>query len=256
MTELGAVGTGQAFVLRRGVLAADRPLRSLHKLAAVAKEKGRAKPKAGLPRLPPGRHGLSREFVVQNQRDRIAAGMIEVVVARGYAAATVTQVVAAAGVSRRTFYNYYSDKDQVFHDVYRQVTDFLCEAMADAGEAEKGGWAVRVRAKLAALLGCFVANPDLARFCLVAPPAAGGDVAAAYRHFLERLLALLREGRPKRTRQPPPASEYGLVGGMVALIVAALEANGAEGLAGLLPEVTELVLTPYMGREEAARLTG
>jgi AcrR family transcriptional regulator len=194
--------------------------------------------------------------VVENQRQRIAAGMIRVVVEGGYAAATVTKVGAAAGVSRRTFYNYYGDKDEAFFDVYRQVTDFLLEAMAEAGAAEKGGWATRVRAKLAALLDCFAANPDLARFCLAAPPAAGGEVAAAYRDFLERLLASLREGRPKRARRPPPAAEYGLVGGMAALIVAAVESGGAEGLAPLLPEVTELVLTPYLGREEAARLAG
>jgi AcrR family transcriptional regulator len=220
----------------------------------VAERRSRAKPSAGLPRLPPGRHGLPREFVVENQRQRIAAGMIEVVVDGGYTAATVTHVVTAAGVSRRTFYNYYGSLQEAFFDVYGQVTDLLLEAMAEAGEAEKGGWAARVRAKLGALLDCFATNTDLARFCLVAPPAAGGEVAVAYRDFLERLLASLREGRPKRTRHPPPASEYGLVGGMAALIIAAIEKDGAEGLGPLLSEVTELVLTPYLGREEAARL--
>jgi AcrR family transcriptional regulator len=219
----------------------------------VAERRPRADSKAGLPRLPPGRHGLSREFVVENQRQRIAAGMIRVVVDRGYPAATVTQVVAAAGVSRRTFYNYYGDKTEAFFDVYRQVTDFLLEAMVEAGEGEKGGWAARVRARLGALLECFAANPDLARFCLAAPPAAGGEVAAAYREFLERLLDALREGRPKRARRPPPAAEYGLVGGVAASIVAAVESGGAEGLMRLLPEVVELVLAPYLGREEAAR---
>jgi AcrR family transcriptional regulator len=208
---------------------------------------------SGLPRLPPGRHGLAREFVVKNQRDRIAAGMIQVVVERGYGAATVSQVVTAAGLSRRTFYNYYGDKEEAFFDVYRQVTDFLCEATAAAGEGAKGGWAARVRAELTALLECFSANPSLVRFCLVAPPAAGGAVAAAYRDFLERLLAILREGRPKRARQPTPAAEYGLVGGLAALVVEAVEKDGAEGLERLLPEVLELVLAPYLGRAEAAK---
>jgi AcrR family transcriptional regulator len=222
-----------------------------HKLPAVAKEKGRAEPQGGLPRLPPGRHGLSREFVVQNQRERIAAGMIEVVVERGYVAATVTQVVAAAGVSRRTFYNYYADKEEAFFDVYRQVTDFLCEAMAEAGEAERG-WVRMVRAELATLLACLAANPNLALFALGAPPAAGGDVAAAYREFLERLLAVVGEGRPKSVKTPTPAAEYGLVGGLAALVLAAISESGAEGLEALGPEALELVLTPYLGREEAA----
>jgi AcrR family transcriptional regulator len=207
----------------------------------------------GLPRLPPGRHGLPREFVVENQRQRIAAGMIRVVVERGYNAATVTQVVAAAGVSRRTFYNYYGDKQDAFFDVYRQVTDFVCAAMFEAGQHQGGGWAARVRSELAALLDCFAANPDLVRFCLVAPPAAGGEVAAAYRQFLERILEILREGRPKRAKQPPPAAEYGLVGGLAALIVAKVDQEGSGRLEGLLPEVAQLVLMPYLGRDAAAK---
>jgi AcrR family transcriptional regulator len=192
--------------------------------------------------------------VVENQRQRIAAGMIAVVVERGYAATTVTQVVAAAGVSRRTYYNYYGDKAEAFFDVYGQVTDFLVAAMGEAGEAEPGAWAARVRAELGALLGCFAANPALARFTLAAPPIAGGDVAKVQRAFLERLLGVLGEDRPKRTRRPPRAAEYGLMGGLAALIVGAVEADGAEALRALQPEVTELVLTPYLGREEAARL--
>jgi AcrR family transcriptional regulator len=207
----------------------------------------------GLPRLPPGRHGLPREFVVENQRQRIAAGMIQVVVERGYIAMTVAQVIAAAGVSRRTFYSYYRDKQGAFFDVYRQVTDFVCAAMVEAGGAQKGGWAARVRTELAALLDCFAASPDLVTFCLVAPPAAGGEVAAAHREFLERLLGIVREGRPKRAKNPPPASEYGSVGGLVALIVAANEESGQGTLEALLPEVTELMLTPYLGRAAAVK---
>ena len=190
---------------------------------------------------------------MENQRGRIAAGMISVVVESGYAAATVTQVVSVAGVSRRTFYNYYSDKEDAFFDVYRQVTEFLAEAMQEAGLSERGGWPARVRAELDALLGCFDANPDLARFTLEVPPTAGGKVATVYREFLERMLEIVREGQPKRVKRPPPASEYGSIGGLAALIVAAVEESDADGFPALLPEVTELVLTPYIGRAAAVK---
>lgn len=182
--------------------------------------------------------------------------MIQVVVADGYSASTVGSVIAAAGVSRRTFYNYYRDKQDAYFDVYRQVTDFICDAMMAAGKAQKGGWAAQVRAKIEALLGCFAANPDLALFALGAPPAAGGEIAGTYREFLTRLLSVLNEGRPKRAKQPPAASEYGTVGGLAALIVGAAEKSGAEGVTALLPELTELVLTPYLGREAATKATG
>jgi AcrR family transcriptional regulator len=207
----------------------------------------------GLPRLPPGRHGLSREFVVENQKQRIAAGVIAVVAGEGYAATTVSKIVAAAGLSRRTFYNYHSDKEEAFLGAYAEVTDFLLAAMAEAGGSAKGGWAAGVGAQLEALLGCFAANPDLVRFCLVAPPAAGGRVAAAYRSFLERLLEALLGERPGRARKPPPATGYTLIGGLAALIVTASESGGPKALTALLPEATELVLTPYLGREAAVR---
>jgi AcrR family transcriptional regulator len=207
----------------------------------------------GLPRLPPGRHGLPREFVVENQRQRIAAGMIQAIAKDGYVATSVAQVIAAAGVSRRTFYDYYRDKDDAFFDVYRQVTDFLGTAMVEAGASRRGGWGARVKAELAALLDCFGESPNLVRFCLVAPPAAGGDVAVAHRQFLEQLLKIFRDGRPKSAKRPPPASEYGAVGGLAALIVAANEDGGREAVEQLLPELTELILTPYLGREAAVR---
>jgi AcrR family transcriptional regulator len=207
----------------------------------------------GVPRLPPGRHGLPREFVAENQRQRIAAAVIEVMVTHGYNDANVMQIITAAGISRRTFYDYYDDKQEAFFDVYRQVVNFVVEAMEEAGRSRAGGWPAQVRSRLTTLLDVFAANPDLVRFCLVVPPAAGGEVAAAYRRFLEQILAVLREGWPKRAKQPPPAAEYGLVGGLAALIVERVEEGEEDGIKKLLPEVTELVLTPYLGREAAAQ---
>lgn len=181
--------------------------------------------------------------------------MVRVVVERGYHDATVTQVVAAAGVSRRTFYNYYSDKAEAFFEVYREVTDFLCASMQEAGTHARG-WPARVRARIESLLETFAANPDLVRFCLASPPEAGGEVGAAYREFLAALLAVLVEGRPQRTKKPTPAAEYGLIGGLAGLLVDAVEDGGGEALIALCPEAVEIVLTPYLGREAAARVAG
>jgi AcrR family transcriptional regulator len=203
-----------------------------------------------LPRLPPGRHGLPREFVVENQRQRLAAGVIAVVAEQGYHDATVTDVAAAAGVSRRTFYGYFSSKAECFFDTYAMVAEFLLGAIAEAGEGQRR-WPGRVRAELAALLGAYAANPDLARFTLLAPPAAGGEVAERYRDFLGQLLGALGAGRPRNLRRPSEAAEQALVGGLAALVGAKVAAGEGEKLEALLPELTELVLTPYLGRERA-----
>jgi AcrR family transcriptional regulator len=209
----------------------------------------------GLARLPPGRHGLSREFVARNQRDRLTAGMIAAVAEHGYHEATITQITAAAGVSRRTFYGYFSSKEECFFDTFEQVAAHLEAAMVAAGEGE-AEWPERVRAQLGALLETFAANPDLARFTLVAPPNAGGEVASRYRALLERLFAILTEAKPPApaTREPSKAVADGLVGGIAGLIVRAVKAGEGEQLPELLPDLLELVLTPYCGREQAVQL--
>lgn len=212
-------------------------------------------PAPGLARLPPGRHGLSREFVAKNQRDRLTAGMIAAVAEHGFHEATITQIAAAAGVSRRTFYGYFSSKEECFFDTFGQVADHLEAAMASAGEGPTD-WPGRVRAQLTAMLETFAANPDLARFSLVAPPNAGGEIAVRYRELLERLFAILTEDKPS----PPEASEPsravadGIVGGVVALIVRKVKAGEGEELVELVPDLLELVLAPYYGREDAVRL--
>lgn len=180
--------------------------------------------------------------------------MIAAVAEHGYHEVKISQIAAAAGVSRRTFYSYFSSKEECFLHTYEVIADHLREDMRAAGAAETE-WPQRVRAELDALLESLSANPDLVRFCMVAAPSAGGEIAVHYRTFLESLLALMSEGKPAppATRQPSEAAEYGLIGGLAALLVDKVKAGQGERLGGLLPDLLELVLTPYLGREDAVR---
>jgi AcrR family transcriptional regulator len=204
-----------------------------------------------LQKLPPGRHGLPREFVTQNQRDRLAAGIIASVAEHGYHDTTISQIAAEAGVSRRTFYGYFSSKEACFLATFGLIEDHLVEVMTEAGE-DRRGWPVRVRAQLEAMLESFQENPNLVRFALIAPPAAGGEFVERYRAFLERLVAVVVEGRPaSRSRQPSEAAEFAMAGGLAALLVGRVNAGDGDKLVELLPELVELILTPYIGRERA-----
>lgn len=207
---------------------------------------------ARLARLPPGRHGLSRDFVVQNQRDRLAAGMIAAVAEKGYRDATVSDVSAAAGVSRRTFYGYFSSKEDCYLATYEIVARHLAEASLAAGAGERS-WARRVRAEIAGAMQLFSANPDLVRFYLQAPPRAGEEVAARYRQGAKMVLAQLGEGAPAKARKPNPDVLNAIAGGMAALIVRKVEVGEGERLDELVPDLTELFLSPYIGRKAAAR---
>jgi AcrR family transcriptional regulator len=206
----------------------------------------------GLHRLPRGRHGLPRDLVARNQRDRIAAAMIRTVAARGYAGTTVKDVGALAAVSRTTFYEYFRGKEDCFAKTYAIVADFLVETVSDAGVGERG-WAARVRARVAALLAALSANPDLVRFALIAPAAAGGELADPRRLLLGRLAGALADGPPESARRPAPVVVEGMIGGIAALLSAKVEAGEGERLEELAPDLVELVLAPYLGRARAGR---
>lgn len=226
-------------------------------VAAVSKrdgEGGRGSAEGGgLHRLPQGRHGLSREFVVRNQRDRITAGMIAAVAERGYHETSIADVVRAAGLSRRTFYSYFSSKEECFLATYDLVATHLLE-VAEAAAATEAEWPLRVRAALAAGLDFFAANPDLARFLLIAPPRAGEQFAGRFSESAARALAQLTTGMPAGVQPPSEAVQKALAGGMAGLVSRKVEAGEGERLAELLPELVELFLTPFLGREEAARI--
>jgi AcrR family transcriptional regulator len=209
-----------------------------------------------LPRLPPGRHGLDRDFVTRNQRDRLTAGIIAVVAERGYQDSTVTQICAAAGVSRRTFYSYFSSKEECYGYAFDLIGDFIVQAMRSAGN-EGEPWPHLVQARLAALIEIFAANPDLVQFTVVVPLRAGESISGRHRLALERILAALTEGKDEaeQVREPSVGVQHALVGGVMSLIARRVESGGGKGLPDLLPDLVELFLTPYLGRDGAVRTT-
>jgi AcrR family transcriptional regulator len=192
--------------------------------------------------------------VVKNQRDRLTAGIIAVVSEKGYHAASVSQICAAAGVSRRTFYSYFSSKEECYGEAFDAIGLYLTETLSAAGSGEST-WDARVRARLAALLEAFAANPDLVRFTLIVPLRTGEQIAVRHRLALERILQVIAQDAPEdgSFRRPSPAVEQALVGGMMALIAHKVERGEGEDLPDLLPDLVELYLTPYLGRAEAAR---
>lgn len=219
--------------------------------------KGEEEPPAATasPRLPAGRHGLPREFVVQNQRERIVTALVDTVAERGYNATTVAHITKAASVSRRTFYEHFADKEACFLAAYEMVADHLRASM-QAAAASFEDWSQKVRAALATMLRFLAGEPELAKLCMIEPVAAGGEIAARHRASMQALVEILRAGRPGQgsDRPLPEATEETLVGGIVSLIVREISAGRTEQLEQLLPDLVELTLAPYVGAEEAERL--
>jgi AcrR family transcriptional regulator len=79
----------------------------------------------------------------------------------GYARANVSAVIAEAGVSRPTFYDYFADKDDCFLAAVRDTHEALASRIAEAVAAARPEQATA--AALAALVAFARAEPSMAR---------------------------------------------------------------------------------------------
>jgi AcrR family transcriptional regulator len=210
-----------------------------------------------LSRLPPGRHGLPRDFVVHNQRERLIAGLAEAIAEKGYGGTTIADITRHAAVSRRTFYEHFDGKDECFVAAFDTVTKQLRERVEEAFKAEDE-WTDAMRAAIEAMLGFLASEPNLARLAMVEAMVAGPVVVARYDAAVQTFLpyfAAGRDGRPKKVLDRlSDSTEEALVGGMVSLISRRIVAGQTEELESLLPDLTEFTLAPYVGNDEAARI--
>jgi AcrR family transcriptional regulator len=219
-----------------------------------AKEEGRA---AAPSRLPRGRHGLPRELVAENQRERLVSGIIAAVSEHGYAETTIAAIVKEAGLSRKTFYEHFKNKEECFDAAYEAAFGYLRqEVNGVAGESAE--WGALVRARIERLLEVLGAEPDLASFFLIAPASVGDRVTLRHHEAMRELVGALVAGAPKRKGKAAPdgTQAQALAGGISRLVVRKLDDGEAGKLAELAPALSELVLRPYIGDSDAARIAG
>src|SRR4029453_3157608 len=69
-------------------------------------------------RLPRGTHGLDPSLVAASQRTRLLEAAGRAGADTGYAATTIEDIVRGAGVSKKTFYEHFSDKLDCFLAAY------------------------------------------------------------------------------------------------------------------------------------------
>jgi AcrR family transcriptional regulator len=121
-------------------------------------------PTSSAHRLPSGRHGLTREAVVASQRARLIEAMAQMVAEKGYAATTVADVVERAGVSRRTFYEQFTDKEACFLATYDAGLAAVLNRIGNAVEVNPAaGWRERARSGVEAFLALLASEGAFAR---------------------------------------------------------------------------------------------
>jgi AcrR family transcriptional regulator len=202
--------------------------------------------------LPRGRHGLPRQAVTESQRRRILRALVETVAERGYAETRVADVIAAAGVSRKTFYELFADKEDCFLVAFDDWFGSLIADATDAYEvAAEAPWAERIEAALAAFLERIASDPAAARSFVVEVLAAGPKAVARRDAAIRQFAHLVDAGRAESSAELPGITSLALVGGMNELLYSEILHGAAAGLEQRLPDLVYWVTQPYLGEERA-----
>lgn len=171
--------------------------------------------------------------------------MAELCAEQGYEATKIADVVARAHVARKTLYDNFAGKEDLFLAAFDSTL-----ADADAAVAEvcdgtgSASWEDRARAGLQAVLEFIAAHPAEARLCLIEAPAATAVSADRYEAALESYIERLREAVPPVPGRPTTLEEA-LVGGTVWIVQRAVRRGDAAEITDLLDELTEFVVSPY-----------
>jgi AcrR family transcriptional regulator len=187
--------------------------------------------------LPRHRHGLDRETVRASQALRILRATAEVVASRGYAATTVAAIVETAGVSTKTFYDLYKDKEEAFLAAYAAI-DIVIAAMTTAAEARDDP-RERVRADVRAYLDALAREPAITRTLVIEAVGGGPKVLARRAKAFDDLVAVLRTNLGEHAPADPVL--LALLGGINELTLQHLLTHGAESLPDLEPAIDDLI---------------
>jgi AcrR family transcriptional regulator len=206
-------------------------------------------------RLPRGRHGLSREYVAQNQRERLLVAIAETLDENGYDKTTVSQVGSQAHVSKSDFYRHFASKDECFLAAYDDAAERLRVEVGEVCERQ-AGWAERVCDGIGAALAWLAHEPGCANLLLVEGLRAGPDVYDRYLTAVQSFVPLLRDGAPrgKAAGRPAEAADETVVGAIASLLGRRVLAGEAAQLERFFPDIAEFALAPYLGAAEARRI--
>jgi AcrR family transcriptional regulator len=202
--------------------------------------------------LPAGRHGLPRSFVVHNQRERILSAIADVTSVAGYAAMSVEDIVVCAGVSRRTFYEQFSSKEDAFLAAYDAVVEQLVARVREVVEAADTTIG-RVEGGLRAFLEFVVSEPAFADMCIVEVLAAGNQAIDRRNATMRGFAQIFEEAATDLTpdKRPPPLVPETIVGGIYEVVYTRVLNGHTSDLLDALPDLMYLALLPYLGQERA-----
>ena len=198
--------------------------------------------------------GFGHSQVAEIQRARILAAMFDVATERGAGEVSVAHVVKRSGVSRRTFYETFSDREDCFLAAFEDALAFASQRVLPAYHGEKK-WRDRIRAALMAFLSFLDEEPVIGRLLIVESLSAGPRTLERRGNVLSRLALVIDEGRKGSASAEilPPLTAEALVGGVLSLIHARIAAIDEQQLLDLTHQLMSMIVLPYQGAAAARR---
>lgn len=213
---------------------------------------------AGLTK-PPGGGVKDPEFDVlaPNDRDRILQAMTECCAEHGYRETTIEQVVDRAGTPRETFDLLFADKEDCAVTALNRIASEALTAVSMAGSRDASA-IEQALVGLSAILELMATHPSYAGLGYIEARQGGTrrmhDTYESSAHVLAVMMERARDFNPSGT--PPPAgTTRASLGGAEAVMRREIAAGRFERLPKLLPDFAYGALVPFVGQEEALRIS-
>ncbi|HET9197778.1 MAG TPA: TetR/AcrR family transcriptional regulator [Solirubrobacterales bacterium] len=188
---------------------------------------------------------LPREFVASHKRRRMMDAIAELTAGSGYEATKIADIVRRAAVARKTLYDNFDGKEDLFLSAIdatmSEMRELVEGACAEADSPEAG-----IVAGLEALLDYVAENPAASRMCMVEAISATPSSARLYDAGVRDFVDLFRRSAPAEVELPATIEES-LVGGVAWILQLQIRRGEAERAPELLPELSQFVLSPYLG---------
>jgi AcrR family transcriptional regulator len=206
------------------------------------------RPKAKTDALPV-RPELPREFIAGHKRRRIMDAIAELTAEQGYDSTKIGDIVRRAGVARKTLYDNFEGKEEVFLSAFDSAVEEVIRRIEEDCAKVEGGWEERVQAGLAAFLRFVAEEPALARMCMIEALSATPAATERYEATVQRFVEMTKSTVPHNDQLPDTVDET-LVGGVAWIVYQQIRRGESEKAESLLPELSEFMLAPFLNAAE------
>src|SRR5665213_1232067 len=203
---------------------------------------------------PPVLNGAASTRMSELQRARLLTAAVQVVSEVGYRGMSTARVSTRAGVSRKTFYDLFIDREDCFLAAFDDTVSRIAAVATPAFEDE-GRWREGVRAGLSSVLQFIGDEPVSGSLVVIDALGAGPRVLERRAQWLATLSSIVDQGRSevKPGREPPPLTADGVVGAVLSVLHARLLEREDGSPVELLNPLMAVIVLPYLGPAAAKK---